>query len=62
MLSNKQNTWTTDELHEIYVNGGGDLSRKQMIRRIKESLNDEIVVVNMEGCASLIGFKRGIGK
>ena len=51
MLSNKQNTWTTDELHEIYVNGGGDLSRKQMIRRIKESLNDEIVVVNIEGCA-----------
>ena len=62
MLSNKQNTWTTDELHEIYINVGGDLSRKQMIRRIKESLNDEIVVVNIEGCASLIGFKRGIGK
>ena len=55
-------TWTSTELHDIYCRFGGILSSKQMLTKLIDCLGDDIVLVRMEGCASVIGFKHLLGK
>ena len=55
-------TWTTIELHDMYCGLGGLLSRQQMFAKLTSYLGSDIVVVRMEGCASVVGFRHLIGK
>ena len=54
--------WNTFELHSLYTNFGGILSRKAMINKFYNCLEEKITVVKVEGCASIIGTKETIGK
>ncbi len=50
-------TWTSIELHEKYVSYGGELTRKQMFSKLAMHLGDNVVVLSIDGCASIIGFR-----
>ena len=55
--------WNTLELHSLYVEFGGTLIRKTMIARFRDCVGEEnISVIKVEGCASIIGTKKLIGK
>ena len=63
MLANKLlRTWTSLELYEMYLGLGGQLSRQQMLTNLTTHLGDDIVVVHMEGCVSVVGFRELVGK
>ena len=53
-------TWTSIELHEKYKSYGGKLTRKQMLSKLAMHLGDDVVVLNIDGCASIIGFRSGV--
>ena len=55
-------TWTSIELHEKYTGYGGKLTQKQMFSKLAMHLGDDAVVLNIDGCASIIGFQEFIGK
>lgn len=55
-------TWTTLELYDMYCGFGGLLSRQQMFTKLTTYLGDDIVVIRMEGCASVVGFRNLVGK
>ncbi len=55
-------TWTSIELHEKYVSYGGELTRKQMFSKLAMHLGDNVVVLSIDGCASIIGFREFVGK
>ena len=62
MLANKLlQTWTNIELYEMHLGLGGELSRQQMTN-LTTHLGDDIVVVGMEGCVSVVGFRELVGK
>ncbi len=50
-------TWTSIELHEKYVSYGGELTRKQMFSKLAMHLGDNVVVLSIDGCASIIVFR-----
>ena len=55
-------TWTSIELHEKYTSYDGKLTQKQMFSKLAMHLGDDVVVLNIDGCASIIGFQEFIGK
>ena len=62
MFANKLlQTWTNLELYEMHLGLGGQLSRQQMTN-LTTHLGDDIVVVRMEGCVSVVGFRELVGK
>ena len=54
-------TWANLELYEMHIGLGGELSRQQMTN-LTTHLGDDIVVVRMEGCVSVVGFRELVGK
>ena len=62
MLANKLlQTWTNLELYEMHLGLGVELSRQQMTN-LTTHMGDDIVVVRMEGCVSVVGFRELVGK
>lgn len=61
-VSRRLCTWTSIELHEKYVSYGGKLTRKQMFSKLSMLLGDDAVVLSIDGCASIIGFREFVGK
>ena len=55
-------TLTSIELHDIYAGHGGQLTRKQMFEKLVTHLADDVVVLSIEGCASIVGFREFVGK
>ena len=58
----KQCTWTSLELHDKYVAYGGSLTRKQMFTKLVTYLGDDVVVLSIQGCASVVGFREFVGR
>ena len=46
----------------MYLGLGGQLSRQQMFTNLTTHLGDDIVVVRMEGCVSVVGCRELVGK
>ncbi len=55
-------TWTSIELHEKTVSYGSQLTRKQMFTKLITHMGDEVVVLSIDGCASIVGFQEFVGK
>ena len=53
---------TSLELHDKYVAYGGCLTRKQMFTKLVTYLVDDVVVLSIEGCASIVGFREFVSK
>lgn len=65
MIENrKHSTLTSLELYEMYSNFGGKLTQRQMLTRLVAHLlvGDSVIVLNIEGCASIVGFQEHMGK
>ena len=41
---------------------GGQLVRKQLFTKLVTSLGNDVIVLNIEGCASIVGFRDYISK
>ena len=46
----------------MHLGLGGQFSRQQMLTNLTTHLGDDIVVVRMEGCVSVVGFRELVGK
>ena len=58
----KQCTWTSLELHDKYVAYVAILTKKQMFTRLVTYLGDDVVVLSIQGCASVVGFREFVGR
>ena len=58
----KQCTWSSIELYDKYLGYGGQLVRKQLFTKLVTSLGNDVIVLNIEGCASIVGFREYISK
>jgi len=55
-------TWTTNELYYAYCDLGGTLSRQQILSNLTTHLGNDVVVVRVECCDDVVGFKELLGK
>ena len=63
MYANRKHcTWTSIELHDKYVDLNGQLTRKQMLTKLIKYLGNDLVVLNIEGCVSVVGFHEYVSK
>ena len=63
MYANRKHcTWISIELHDKYVDLNGQLTRKQMFTKLIKYLGNDLVVLNIEGCASVVGFHEYVSK
>ena len=51
-------TWTIAELHNVYVEASGDLTKKQMLFNLSEYYGEELVLINVPGCETEIGLNK----
>lgn len=61
MHNDRSRLWNSIELHELYVQCGGDLGRKAMLSNLMSCLGNEGVIIRIDGCASVIGFRETVG-
>ena len=61
MHNDKSRLWNSIELHELYVQCGGDLGGKAMLSNLMNCLGNDGVIIRIDGCASVIGFRETVG-
>ena len=57
----RSHLWNSVELHKLYVDFGGDLSRKAMLSNLINCLGNDGVLIRVDGCASILGFRETVG-
>ena len=62
MAENATESWTTSELYAMYVAASGTVSRRQFVSNVTAHFGDELIVLHIEGCDSVVGFKASLGK
>ncbi len=62
MAANSTETWTTSELYLMYRAASGTVFRRQFLSNVTSYFGDELLILNIEGCESLVGFKASLGK
>ena len=55
-------TWTSIELHDKYMIYGGNLTRNQMLTKVLTYFGDDVTVLSIEGCGSIVGFREHVSK
>ena len=55
-------SWTSIELYKKYVSYGGQLAKRHMFTKLVTSLDTDMVALNIEGCASIVGFREYVSK
>ena len=55
-------TWISIELHDRYMIYGGNLTREQMLTKVLTYFGDDVTVLSIEGCASIVGFREHVSK
>ena len=54
-------TWTVSELHTVYLANLGKLQKKQMCN-LCDYFGDDLLVIQVEGCSAIVGFRNHVGK
>lgn len=62
MVENVTETWTTSELYSMYLAASGTVSRRQFISSVTAYFGDKLLVLHIEGCDSVVGFKANLGQ
>ena len=62
MYDDRSRLWNVLELHALYSELGGKLCRKRMLSNLADCLGDNTVLVRLDGCASILGFREFVGK
>ena len=58
----KQCAWSSIELYDKCLGYGCQLVRKQLFTKLVTSLGNDVIVLNIEGCTSIVGFRDYISK
>lgn len=61
MHNDRSRLWNSIDLHELYIECGGDLGRKAMLSNLMNCLGNDGVIIRIDGCASIIGFREAVG-
>ena len=61
MHADRSRLWNSIELHKLYVENGGDLSRRAMLSNLTNCLGDDGILLRVNGCAPIVGFKDTVG-
>ena len=59
MAENATESWTMDVM---YLAASGTVSRRQFVSNVTANFGDELLVLHIEGCDSIVGFKASLGK
>ena len=62
MAENATDSWITSELYVMYVAALGTVSRQQFVSNVTAHFGDELLVLHIDGCDSVVGFKASLGK
>ena len=62
MVENMTETWTTSELYSMYLAASDTVSRRQFVPSITTYFGDKLLLLHMEGCESVVGFKASLGQ
>ena len=62
MTEHMKETWTTTELYSMYVDASGTVARRQFVSNLKSYFGDKLIVLHIEGCESVVGFKDSVGQ
>jgi chorismate mutase len=62
MAKNATENWTTSELYSMYLAASGTVSRRQLVSTITAYFGDELLMLHIEGCDSVVGFKDSLGQ
>ena len=62
MAENATESWTTSELYVMYVAASGTGSRRQFVSNVTAHFGDELLVLHIESCDSVVGFKASLEK
>ena len=62
MAENMTDTWTTTELYDMYLAASGTVSRRQFVSSITAYFGDKLLLLHIEGCESVVGFKASLGQ
>ena len=62
MAANESESWTTSELYVMYIAASDTVSGQQFVTYVTAHFGDELLVLHIEGCDSVVGFKASLGK
>ena len=62
MAENMTETWTTSDLYSMYLAASGTVSRRQFLSNITAYFGDKLLLLHIEGCESVVGFKDSLGQ
>ena len=62
MAENMTETWTTLELYSMYLAASGTAARRQFVSSITDYFGDKLLLLHVEGCESVVGFKTSLGQ
>jgi hypothetical protein len=62
MAENATEDWTKSELYSLYLAASGTVSRRQLVSTITAYFGDELLMLHIEGCDSVVGFKDSLGQ
>ena len=62
MRRNRSKLWYSVELHCLYSELGGKLARHDMFSKLTDCISKEVTVINVDGCATIVGFRAHIGQ
>ena len=62
MAENAIGSWTTSELYVMYLAASRTVSRRQFVSNVAAHFGDELLVLHIEGCDSVVGLKASLGK
>lgn len=57
LKENKNKIWNSIEIHDFYKRLGGTMERRSVMLKLKETLDEDIVILCANGYASLLAFK-----
>ena len=62
MTENMTETWTISELYSTYLAASGTVSRRQFVSSITTYFGDKLLLLHIESCESVVGFKASLGQ
>ena len=62
MNRDRSRMWNSVELHSLYSDLGGKHHRRDMFSKLTDCMSKDIIVVRVDGCASIVGFRETVAK
>lgn len=62
MNQDRSRIWNSVELFSLYSDLGGKLARRDMFSNLTDCMSKDIIVVRIDGCATIVGFRESVAK